>query len=205
MNEAKFLAWRHFCVTPASLFFFVTMTSSLNEPPLHHETTNEQCCDAKSCIPVITLDSPESDHCDPSASQCISISDSRCIRLAYAESPAPLPEDTPDTDTLDVIRKLAAEFVGTGLLVMIVVASGISAESLTDDVGIQLLINAVATMAGLYGLITIFGPVSGANFNPIVSMVDVFYKDMTVNNSRHVLYFSNYRSNRWMYSCQCHV
>jgi glycerol uptake facilitator-like aquaporin len=46
-------------------------------------------------------------------------------------------------------------------------------------VGIQLLINAVATMAGLYGLITIFGPVSGANFNPIVSLVDVLFKDMT--------------------------
>lgn len=155
------------------------MTSSLNEPT-SHETANEQCCDATNCIPVITLDSPDSDHCDPSASQCISISDSRCIRHAYAESPAPLPEDAPDTNTLDVIRKLAAELVGTGLLVMIVVASGISAESLTDDVGIQLLINAVATMAGLYGLITIFGPVSGANFNPIVSMVDVCYKDMTL-------------------------
>jgi len=125
---------------------------------------------------------------------CLPISDTQCIRVGaadagnsssccyYAESPAPIPAETPDSEPRELVRKLAVEFVGTALLVMIVVASGISAERITDDVGIQLLINAVATIAGLYGLITIFGPVSGAHFNPCVSVVDVCYGDMTFHH-----------------------
>ena len=68
--------------------------------------------------------------------------------------------------------------MGTALLLVIVVGSGVTAETLTDDVGVQLLINAFATACGLYGLITIFGPVSGAHFNPIVTLVDGLYGDM---------------------------
>jgi glycerol uptake facilitator-like aquaporin len=57
---------------------------------------------------------------------------------------------------------------------MAVVGSGIMAQNMTKDVGLQLLANAVATGGALFGLITIFGPISGASFNPVVSIVDFF-------------------------------
>jgi glycerol uptake facilitator-like aquaporin len=57
---------------------------------------------------------------------------------------------------------------------MAVVGSGIMAQNMTKDVGLQLLANAVATGGALFGLITIFGPISGASFNPVVSTVDFF-------------------------------
>ena len=71
-------------------------------------------------------------------------------------------------------RRTLAEFLGTALLVMAVVGSGIMAQNLTKDVALQLLANAVATGGALLGLITIFGPISGASFNPIVSVVGFF-------------------------------
>jgi glycerol uptake facilitator-like aquaporin len=71
-------------------------------------------------------------------------------------------------------RRILAEFLGTALLVMAVVGSGIMAQNMTHDVGLQLLANAVATGGALFGLITIFGPISGASFNPVVSIVDFF-------------------------------
>jgi len=71
-------------------------------------------------------------------------------------------------------RRTLAEFLGTALLVMAVVGSGIMAQNMTTDVALQLLANAVATGGALLGLITIFGPVSGASFNPIVSLVGFF-------------------------------
>jgi glycerol uptake facilitator-like aquaporin len=71
-------------------------------------------------------------------------------------------------------RRFAAEFLGTALLVMSVVGSGIMAQNLTEDVGLQLLANAIATGGALFGLITIFGPISGASFNPVVTVVGHF-------------------------------
>ena len=71
-------------------------------------------------------------------------------------------------------RRVLAEFLGTALLVMAVVGSGIMAQNMTKDIGLQLLANAVATGGALFGLITIFGPISGASFNPVVSTVDFF-------------------------------
>jgi glycerol uptake facilitator-like aquaporin len=72
-----------------------------------------------------------------------------------------------------LVRRLAAELLGTGLLVTVVVGSGIAAQSLSpDDVGLQLLENSLATLFGLSVLILLFGPVSGAHFNPVVSAVD---------------------------------
>lgn len=68
-------------------------------------------------------------------------------------------------------RHVVAEFLGTALLVMAVVGSGIMAQNLTNDVGLQLLANAIATGGALLGLITIFAPLSGASFNPVVSIV----------------------------------
>jgi glycerol uptake facilitator-like aquaporin len=72
-------------------------------------------------------------------------------------------------------RRLAAEFLGTGLLVAVVVGSGIAAGQFSpNDVGLELLENSFATALGLAVLIVMFGPVSGAHFNPIVSAADWF-------------------------------
>jgi arsenate reductase len=70
-------------------------------------------------------------------------------------------------------RRLAAEWLGSALLTAVVVGSGIAAQRLTPgDVGLQLLYNAGATAAGLFAIILMFGPVSGAHLNPVVSFVD---------------------------------
>lgn len=70
-------------------------------------------------------------------------------------------------------RRAAAELLGTGLLVTIVVGSGIAAQQLSPgDVGLQLLQNSTATVLGLTVLILVLGPVSGAHFNPVVSLAD---------------------------------
>ncbi len=78
--------------------------------------------------------------------------------------PAPLP------------RRLFAEFLGSAFLAATVVGSGIAAAQLSPgDTGLQLLENAAATAAGLATFILIFGPVSGAHFNPVVSLVDASF------------------------------
>ena len=78
-------------------------------------------------------------------------------------------------------RRTLAEFLGTALLVMAVVGSGIMAQNLTKDVALQLLANAIATGGALLGLITIFGPISGASFNPVVTLVSYFVdKDSSI-------------------------
>ncbi|MFF0610126.1 aquaporin [Nocardia tengchongensis] len=70
-------------------------------------------------------------------------------------------------------RRLLAEFTGTALLVCVVVGSGIAAQQLSaHDVGLQLLENSTATVFGLGILILTLGPVSGAHFNPVVSVAD---------------------------------
>jgi glycerol uptake facilitator-like aquaporin len=79
----------------------------------------------------------------------------------------------PDGRWPDLGRRLVAELLGTGLLVTVVVGSGIAAQRLSpDDVGLQLLENSSATFLGLTVLIVMFGPVSGAHFNPVVSAAD---------------------------------
>ncbi len=70
------------------------------------------------------------------------------------------------------VRRLTAEFVGTAFLLAVVVGSGIMAENLTTDVGLQLLQNAFATASALVALILAFGSVSGAHFNPAVTITD---------------------------------
>jgi arsenate reductase len=71
----------------------------------------------------------------------------------------------------DLARRAAAEAVGTGLLVLAVVGSGIAATRLSpDDVGLQLLENAVATAAALVAIILTLGSVSGAHLNPVVTL-----------------------------------
>jgi len=76
-------------------------------------------------------------------------------------------------------RRLAAEALGTGLLVATVVGSGIMAQSLTHDTGLALLGNTLATGAMLVVLITIFGPISGAHFNPAVSLVFALQRNLS--------------------------
>ncbi len=69
-------------------------------------------------------------------------------------------------------RRLLGEALGTALLLAVVIGSGIMAERLSGGhVGVALLANTLATVGGLYVLIEVFGPVSGAHFNPAVSLV----------------------------------
>lgn len=71
-------------------------------------------------------------------------------------------------------RRAVAELVGTAALVAVVVGSGIQATELSRDVGVQLLANSLATVFGLAVLITLLGPVSGAHFNPAVTLAAWF-------------------------------
>jgi glycerol uptake facilitator-like aquaporin len=70
------------------------------------------------------------------------------------------------------MRRLIAEFTGTGLLVAIVVGSGIVATNLTTDAALRLLINSLVTAIGLAVLILTFMPAGGAQFNPVVTAAD---------------------------------
>lgn len=74
-------------------------------------------------------------------------------------------------NSFDLPRRSFAEALGTGLLVATVVGSGIMAETLTHDTALALLANTLATGAMLVVLITVLGPISGAHFNPAVSLV----------------------------------
>ena len=77
------------------------------------------------------------------------------------------------------ISKFIAEFVGTGILAATVVGSGIMATSLTKDVAVQLLVVAIATVFILAVLIQMLAPISGAHFNPAVSLVDFLNKGIS--------------------------
>jgi arsenate reductase len=73
-------------------------------------------------------------------------------------------------------RSLLAEFLGSAFLAAVVIGSGIAAQRLSPaDVGLELFENAAATAAGLYTIILMFGPASGAHFNPVVSLVDASF------------------------------
>ncbi|MBO4223327.1 MIP/aquaporin family protein [Bradyrhizobium neotropicale] len=74
-------------------------------------------------------------------------------------------------ETFDLSRRLAAEALGTGILVATVVGSGIMAEALTKDIALALLCNTLPTGAILVVLISVLGPISGAHFNPAVTLV----------------------------------
>jgi arsenate reductase len=77
-------------------------------------------------------------------------------------------------------RRLIAEFIGSAFLAAVVVGSGIAAQQLSPgNPGLELFENAGATAAGLFALILMVGPVSGAHFNPVVSFVDVAFGGMT--------------------------
>ncbi|NWF29523.1 aquaporin family protein [Streptomyces sp. PKU-EA00015] len=90
--------------------------------------------------------------------------------IAADASPQPAPGATPPRTPL--VARAAAELVGTAALVAVVVGSGIQATQLTDDVALQLLANSTATVFGLGVLIALLGPVSGAHFNPAVTLAE---------------------------------
>jgi glycerol uptake facilitator-like aquaporin len=87
-----------------------------------------------------------------------------------AAEPQPAPGATPPRKPL--VARAAAELIGTAALVAVVVGSGIQATELTQDVGVQLLANSLATVFGLGVLILLLGPVSGAHFNPVVTLAE---------------------------------
>lgn len=78
------------------------------------------------------------------------------------------------------MRKVLSEFIGTAILATVVVGSGIMGENLSSDIGIQLLINAAATGAALWLLISLFAPISGAHFNPVISGIAYFRRELSI-------------------------
>jgi glycerol uptake facilitator-like aquaporin len=86
-------------------------------------------------------------------------------------------------EAFDLSRRLSAEALGTGILVATVVGSGIMAETLTKDVGLALLCNTLPTGAILVVLITVLGPISGAHFNPAVTLVFTAQRELPVKEA----------------------
>jgi glycerol uptake facilitator-like aquaporin len=84
---------------------------------------------------------------------------------------------------IDLPRRLASEALGTGLLVATVVGSGIMAETLTNDVALALLANTIATGAILVVLISTLSPISGAHFNPAVSLVFALRRELPARDA----------------------
>ena len=80
------------------------------------------------------------------------------------------------------------EFIGSCFLVMIIVGSGIMAQNLTDDIAVMLIANALATGAGLFVLITSIGDISGAHFNPVVTMA--MYLTKKIKKNLIIIYIS---------------
>jgi glycerol uptake facilitator-like aquaporin len=81
------------------------------------------------------------------------------------------------------LQKIFAEFLGTALLLSAVIGSGIMATNLTQDVGIQLTINAISIVSMLYLIITLLGPISGAHFNPVVTLGELFKNRIDSKNA----------------------
>jgi len=78
-----------------------------------------------------------------------------------------------------MLKKLSAEFLGSLLLASSVVGSGIMATTLTQDIAIQLFVNTITTAFMLSVIITLFSSIRGAHFNPLVTIVELFYKRVT--------------------------
>ena len=107
-----------------------------------------------------------------------------------ASAPSGTPPDTAAPRPA-LRRQLAAEFIGTAALFCAVIGSGIMAEALSDgNSGVALLANTLATVFALYVLIELLGPVSGAHFNPLVTLV-LWSKGLAaqVNNTQAALFF----------------
>ena len=90
-----------------------------------------------------------------------------------------------------------SEFIGSCFLVMIIVGSGLMAENMTNDTAVMLIANTIATGAGLFVLITVFADVSGAHFNPFVSIAMTITGKSVKKKTSTLLYF---RSDTWMFT-----
>lgn len=77
------------------------------------------------------------------------------------------------------LRKSLTEAVGAATLLLVVIGSGVMATNISEDVGVQLAINSAATGLILYILITLLGPISGAHFNPVVTVIELFKKNIS--------------------------
>jgi len=80
------------------------------------------------------------------------------------------------------MRRALSEFLGTAILALAVVGSGAMAQSLTEDVGLQLLINAAATGAVLWTIINLFSHISGAQFNPLVTLFTIIRREAKITD-----------------------
>ncbi len=99
-------------------------------------------------------------------------------------------ENAKETPKIDLKKQLFAEFIGTAALLCAVIGSGIMAERLSGgNVGLALLANTLATVFALFILIEILGPISGAHFNPFVTLV-IYFKNRS--NSSIVSVFIDY-------------
>jgi len=83
----------------------------------------------------------------------------------------------------ETLRKASAEFFGTALLVCVVVGSGIMGTNLSNDNAVALIVNTLSTIFALALLILVFGPVSGAHFNPVVTLVQFLSKSISMAES----------------------
>ena len=81
------------------------------------------------------------------------------------------------------LRKVGSEVLGSAVLVMTVIGSGEMAENLSSDTGIQLLINSLSTAAILYALITLLADIGGAHFNPLVTLVLAYKREMKISET----------------------
>lgn len=81
------------------------------------------------------------------------------------------------------LRRVGSEVLGSAVLVMTVIGSGEMAENLSSDIGVQLLINSLCTAAILYLLITLLADISGAHFNPLVTMVFAYKREMSITET----------------------
>ena len=79
------------------------------------------------------------------------------------------------------LRASLGELFGTATLLLVVIGSGVMATNLSKDVGVQLTINSAATGLILYILITLLGPISGAHFNPVVTAIQLYRKNITAS------------------------
>jgi arsenate reductase len=106
---------------------------------------------------------------------------SSAARATVVEAPVGIPTPT-NTHSWQPVRRALAEFIGTGLLLIAVVGSGIAAQSLSpSDTGLALLENAIATGAALVAIILAVGSVSGAHLNPVVSCADAYFKGLKLH------------------------
>ena len=91
-------------------------------------------------------------------------------------------------DGLMKIRKVGAEFLGSAVLVMTVVGSGEMAQNLSTDTAVQLLVNSLATAAILYLLITVLADISGAHFNPLVTLITLYKREVSISQTLQYLF-----------------